>query len=126
MDHSIICISYGYLKTSVSFLDLLYELGCIWKLERLNQAKAQILRLNNKLHFSVVINPCGLDQSGILIFNHNAVVLKLYCNYIFFYYCDTEVFISMTSVWFKVTLETGVVYIYLKVKFCFSSSSMFV
>lgn len=80
----LICISYSYFRTSISFLDLLYRMGCNWELERLKKARAPNSETPNcELHFSVFkyINPCGLDLSGILIFNHNAVVLKP--NYIF-------------------------------------------
>lgn len=45
----------------------------------------QILRFQTELHFSVVsnINLYGLDLHSVLIFNHNAVVLKPDCIYIF-------------------------------------------
>ena len=40
--------------------------------------------------------------------NSDAVVLNPNCHYLCDQY-DTKVFVNMTSLWFKVTLQTGVV-----------------
>lgn len=52
----LIWISYYNFKASISFIDLLYKMSCIWELKKLNQARSPNSETPNcELYFSVLV-----------------------------------------------------------------------